>query len=173
MDIALIEFEFNEGEDHEFKRHKHCCEDQHCCQPSTEHVRINIGPVFDCFDGTGFSIDNRRVHRHMELKDTQSVVLTASATDAAGKATTPTFSFAVSDPTILSLVDNGDGTALVSALDTGTTDVTATATDADGGTASGSISITVVAGPTTTVTVTAGTPTDNTPAPAPEPAPEV
>lgn len=134
-------------------------------------VTIKIGPVINC-DGTGFSIDNRSVYAQMDLLDTQSVVLTATAADAKGNATTPTFAFSVSDPTILGLVDNGDGTAVVSALALGTTDATATATDADGSTASGSLSITVTAGPTATVTVTAGTPSDTAPAAPPvEPAP--
>jgi hypothetical protein len=153
-------FEFDKDEDHEYKHHKHCCKYRHCCRPLTERVFIKAGPVINC-DGTGFSIGS--VYFSMELKDSQSVVLTAQAQDAAGKPTSPTFVFAVSDSTILGLVDNGDGTAVVSGVSTGATTVTATATDADGTTVSGSLDITVVASATATVTITAGTPTDTVP----------
>jgi hypothetical protein len=99
----------------------------------------------------------------MELQNTDKVLLTAVAKDAQGNVTVATLAFTSSDDTIVSLVDNGDGTAEAFSGLEGTATITATATDPDGKTVDGTLDITVVAvvvppPPTETVEVTAGTP---------------
>ena len=97
------------------------------------------------------------------LLNTDKVLLTATPRDAAGNVTAATIAFASSDDSVVSLVDNGDGTAeAVSGL-VGTATVTATATDADGAQVQGTLDIevsevVVTPEPTVTVDIEAGTP---------------
>ncbi len=102
----------------------------------------------------------------MELLNTDKVLLTATPRDAAGNVTAATIAFSTSDDTIVSLVDNGDGTAEAFSGLVGTATVTATATDADGAQVQGTLDVEVTdaggggggAEPTVTVDITAGTP---------------
>jgi hypothetical protein len=101
----------------------------------------------------------------MQLQDDQQVTLSVAGSDAAGNPVdlgSVGLSFAVDDDTILTLTDNGDGTALVvttGALGTATVTVS---DDPDGdGTANfqGSLAIDVVTGTVAEIAVTAGEPT--------------
>ena len=97
------------------------------------------------------------------LQNTDKVLLTAVARDAQGNVTLAILAFATSDDTIVSLVDNGDGTAEAFSGLEGVATVTATATDPDGAQVTGTLDIEVVAvvvppEPTAIVEVTAGTP---------------
>lgn len=95
-----------------------------------------------------------------ELKDNEKVVLTAVATDVNGNPTAATLAFTSGDEAIVSLVDNGDGTAVASAAGLGLVTVTAVATDPDGTQVSGTLDIEVTAHfeHTVSVTITPGVP---------------
>jgi hypothetical protein len=99
----------------------------------------------------------------MQLQDDQQVTLSVSATDDAGNVVVDagTLSFSVDDDTILTLTDNGDGTALVvttGAVGTATVTVTDDE-DADGNPDfQGSLAIDVVTGAVAEISITAGTP---------------
>lgn len=99
----------------------------------------------------------------MQLQDDQQVTLSVSATDAAGNPVVDagTLSFSVDDDSILTLTDNGDGTALVVTTGTlGTATVTVSDDeDADGNADfQGSLAIDVVTGTVTEITITPGEP---------------
>jgi hypothetical protein len=101
----------------------------------------------------------------MQLLDSQQVTLSVSGQDAAGNAVpigSGVLSFVVDDDTILTVTDNGDGTALAV-----TTGVLGTATitvsdDTDGDAEPnflGSLAVDVVAGDVTEIVINTGEPT--------------
>lgn len=100
-----------------------------------------------------------------QLLNTQRVLATARPLDADGNPTAATIAFTSSDTSIVSVTDNGDGTAMLDSGADGSATVTATATDADGAQVSASVDIDVVP-PTTppaataSVDLTLGTPED-------------
>jgi hypothetical protein len=105
------------------------------------------------------------------LKDNQEATFQLVGTDAGGNDTpfTGTPKFSVDDPSILTLVDNGDGKGTVSAAGkVGTGTLSVTDAETDGQNFIGSVAIDVVAGPVTAISINLGTPTDK---PAPTPAP--
>lgn len=142
-------------------------------------VRWKIGPVVDIHpqhipdDQTDAQPAHREHHEgkvdvEMLLQDNQQVALSVTTEDAAGNPSTDTGSlvFSVDDSSILTLTDNGDGTATVAATGkVGTAVVTVSdqeAANADGSAGAdflGSLSINVVGGPTTQIVIVAGTPT--------------
>jgi hypothetical protein len=98
-----------------------------------------------------------------QLRDDQQVELTVEALDAEDNPAAATTTFASSDESIVSLRDNGDGTAVATAspgaAGLGTATVTATVTQTSSGdTLEGTFDIEVVAGDAVTVNVVAGTP---------------
>lgn len=101
--------------------------------------------------------------RSEPLKLNENVLVTAAETDAEGKTlpiATGQVTFAVSDPTLATITDNGDGTATIVPIATGS--VTITATDANN-TLTGSVDI-VITDPPAVLTVTEGAPFVPTPA---------
>ncbi|HZA71482.1 MAG TPA: hypothetical protein VE476_01070 [Propionibacteriaceae bacterium] len=109
-----------------------------------------------------------RIDHHMDLLADQGFDLLAptfqdemgNATDAPAEFTTE---FTVSDPAILAITDNGDGTAFVAATGTlGQAVLTATYTF-DGRAVSGDELVTVVAGAAERVTLNLGEPREATP----------
>ncbi len=95
----------------------------------------------------------------LTLTDTQNCHLgPVTAVDKKGNPTKPAgpVKFASSDTTILTIVDNGDGSADVSAVGpTGASNVTAT-----DGVSTATCVVTVVGGPETGLAIPAGTPTE-------------
>jgi hypothetical protein len=131
-------------------------------------VRWIIGPVTD--RTTPSNIQRARSHRKrvdMILQDHQQVTLTATFVDAAGNsAEAPaqgTLAWVSSDPAVLVVTDNGDGSALVATTGTlGTASVTLS-DDLDGDGVSefvGSLAFDVVTGPVTGINLVAGDPTE-------------
>jgi hypothetical protein len=117
-----------------------------------------------------------KVDVHMDLQADKKVTATAAWTDEVGNATaTPADAsvvFTVTDPTIIDLTDNGDGTCVVSATGTlGSATVHMEATSA-GKTVSGDALVTVVAGLAERVNITFGEPEEVTPDEGVEPGPE-
>lgn len=82
-----------------------------------------------------------------DLGTLTSVPLTALASDASGNVVTLSTSFAVDDPTVLTLTDHGDGTAVAvrARTDAGKATVTATVTNPDGSTITGTLEISIAA----------------------------
>ena len=98
-----------------------------------------------------------------QLHDDEQVTLTVEALDAEGNPAAASTVFTSSDESIVSLVDNGDGTAIATASPgaggLGAATITATVTDtSDGDEHVGTFDIEVVAGDAVTVNITAGTP---------------
>jgi hypothetical protein len=96
-----------------------------------------------------------------QLRDDKQVELTVEALDAEDNPAAATTTFASSDESIVSLRDNGDGTAIAiaspGAAGLGTATVTATVTQqSSGDTLEGTFDIEVVAGDAVTVNVVAG-----------------
>lgn len=119
----------------------------------------------------------------MFLKDDQKVALTAVFTSRAGNtvpyADAGTVTWESSDPNVLTVTDNGDGTAEATTTGVlGTATVTLRNDFNDDGTEDfqGSLAFDVIAGDVGGVTIGAGTPVsrfdDAAPPPAPEPTPE-
>lgn len=100
---------------------------------------------------------------HVNLHDNATGSLRATEVDAAGVEVTGAdavpVTFAIDDDTVLTLTDNGDGTATVENVTPpavgSTAVVTASATLPDGTTAQGSVAIDVVSGPVASITVEA------------------
>lgn len=107
----------------------------------------------------------------MILRTGQRVLLTARAQDAEGNPATFTgLSWASSDPAVVEVTDNGDGTAWATdpaGAGLGTATVTATAQDDIGETLTGVLDIEVVAADAAVFNIEAGTPE-----PRPEAPPE-
>ena len=98
-----------------------------------------------------------------QLHDDEQVTLTTEALDAEGNPAAASTVFTTSDESIVSLVDNGDGTAIATASPgaggLGAATITAIVTDtSDGDQHVGTFDIEVVAGDAVTVNITAGTP---------------
>jgi hypothetical protein len=98
-----------------------------------------------------------------QLRDDQQVTLTAEALDAEGNPANVSTAWSSSDDTVVSITDNGDGSALAvaspGAAGLGSSTVTVDVTDAsDGDVHTGTFDIEVVAGDAVTVNVVAGTP---------------
>jgi len=105
----------------------------------------------------------RKVIVSLVLSDAAQVTLTAVAYEADGTTPDPnaTITWSVDDESVVTVTDNGSGSALAVAGSDGTANVTATAADPDGNTISAEpFAITVVneATDAKTVAVTAGTP---------------
>lgn len=101
------------------------------------------------------------------LKDNQQVTFSVTGKDAAGNDAplTGTPVYAVDDPSVLALTDNGDGSGSVAAqgkVGTGTLSVTDGETN--GKQFIGSVAIDVIAGDVASVAVSLGAPTDVAPA---------
>jgi hypothetical protein len=99
------------------------------------------------------------------LTDSQEVILSVSAEDAANNPATleGSLSWAVDDPTILNLTINDDGTVTVASTGKeGSATVTVSDADADseGDSFTGSLAIDVVGGEVTQVIITPGAPTE-------------
>jgi hypothetical protein len=102
------------------------------------------------------------------LRDTQEVTFRVTGKDVHehDTALTGTPVFAVDDPTILTLVDNGDGSGKVTSTGAvGTATLTVNDAETDGNSFIGSVAIDVVSGPVSAVAVTLDTPTEVVPAP--------
>jgi len=102
------------------------------------------------------------------LTDTQEVTFSVQGTDAKGNPAplTGTPAFAVDDSSILTLVDNGDGTGKVSAVGaTGSATLSLTDTETDGDNFIGSLAFDVIAGKVTAASIVPGAPTEIAPAP--------
>lgn len=98
-----------------------------------------------------------------QLRDSEQVTLEVEALDSEGNIAAATTTWATSDATIVDVVDNGDGTALVVASPgaggLGTAVVTASVTDnSDGDVHEGTFEVEVVAGDVVTVNISAGVP---------------
>jgi hypothetical protein len=103
----------------------------------------------------------------MDLQADQQVPLTVEWTDEVGNPTTApegvTYTYTVDDPTIISLTDNGDGSANAAAVGTlGTANVHLDATW-QGNTLGGDLQIVVVAGLAERINIVAGEPSEVTP----------
>lgn len=99
------------------------------------------------------------------LADNQKVALSVSGVDERGNpaSITGTLSFALEDPNgVLTLVDNGDGTAVVSSAGTIGSAMVTVANDTDDPDADpnfvGSLAVDVIAGEVTAIQITPGTP---------------
>lgn len=95
------------------------------------------------------------------LMDDQKVSLAVTGADDAGNPVplTGTPVYAVDQPALLTLTDNGDGTAVVASTGTlGTATVTVTDAETDGQAFVGSLAVDVVNSALTVIQVTAGTP---------------
>lgn len=109
----------------------------------------------------------RKVDAIMDLQADKKVSFALQATDEMGNPTTFVGSivFAVDDPSIVTLTDNGDGSGEVAATGTlGVATLTGTATrDSDGAVFTGAEAINVVAGDAETFAFSFGTPEEVTP----------
>lgn len=120
--------------------------------------------------GSGGAVNKRGVDAMTQLQDNQQVTLSVTAEDAEGDAVTDpgTRVWALDNPALASLVDNGDGTqTLVANGPVGTVTVTVTDTEpsVDGGTTpgavfQGSLAVDIVSGPVQQIVIDAGTPVD-------------
>jgi len=102
----------------------------------------------------------------LQLRDTQQVALSAAEVDEHGHPTPVddgSFVWASSDPTVVEVIDNGDGTAVARTLGViGTAQVNVTDTNDD---LTGQLQIDVVPGPPSAISIVAGEPTDLEPTP--------
>lgn len=108
----------------------------------------------------------RKVDFTMDLQADKKVTLAVTAQDEVGNPTEfdGTIVYAVDDPSIINLTDNGDGTAEAAATGAlGAALLTAVATRADGREATAAFALNVVAGDAETFTISAGEPTEVTP----------
>lgn len=108
-----------------------------------------------------------RIDSIMDLQADKKVTLTANYTDEMGNATAApdgaTVTYTVDDTSVISLTDNGDGTAVAAATGTlGTATVHSEATF-NGQTLGGDLQIVVVAGLAERFTIAAGEPEEVTP----------
>lgn len=118
-----------------------------------------------------------KVDIYMDLKADQRVSFALQAQDEAGNAVPlgdgTSVSFNVDDPSILTLVDNGDGSGSVTATGTlGLATLTGLVTFGDGRTATGVAAVQVVAGDAETFAISFDTPEEATPDGEPVPTPE-
>ena len=141
---------------------------------SRRRARFTIGPVIERPPGhtPPPSVAASPPHRDrkaidVNLLDSQQAVLRVTGFDKEGNPVDPTalgaLTWTSSDPSVLTLTDNGDGTQ--TAVTTGVLgDAQVTVTDdvnGDGtGEFTGSLAFVVTAGPVAEITVTAGVPTD-------------
>lgn len=98
-----------------------------------------------------------------QLRDSEQVTLTVEALDSEDNPAAASVAWSSSDESIVSVTDNGDGSALVVASPgaggLGAATVTADVTDnSDGDIHTGTFEVEVVAGDAVTVNITAGTP---------------
>jgi hypothetical protein len=98
-----------------------------------------------------------------QLHDWEQVQLSAQALDAEGNPAAVNYTWASSDPTVVEVTDNGDGTALAVASPAegglGEATISVDVTDqSDGDVISGTFDIEVIAGDAVAVNITAGTP---------------
>jgi len=126
---------------------------------TTEADRVILGPPYNLNPG--------RADFAMDLQADKKVTLSVQWTDEVGNpVATPdgaTAVYTVDDPTVIALVDNGDGTAEASATGTlGTANVHGEFT-ADGVTLRGDLQLVVVAGLAERVSIVAGEPEEVTP----------
>lgn len=110
---------------------------------------------------------NGKVDLSMDLQADKKVTLTANYTDEVGNPTTApdgaTVTYTVDDSSIISLTDNGDGTAVAAATGTlGTATVHGEASF-NGQTVTGDLAIVVVAGLAERFEISAGEPEEVTP----------
>ena len=101
----------------------------------------------------------------MNITDSQQVALSVTAVDKKGNPVpnVGALAFSVSDEAILSLVDNGDGTAVVSAVGPLGDAVVTVQDDVDADTVPdffGSLAVSVVAGSIAEISIVAGEPTE-------------
>jgi hypothetical protein len=132
----------------------------------------HIGPVLpsqpvDRFSHTSFATPSGKADIFMDLMADQKVALSAAFTDEVGNPTdTPTdatVTYTVDDTAVIALTDNGDGTAIATAVGPlGTATVHGVASFG-GQTISGDLQIVVVAGLAERFTITPGTPEETTP----------
>lgn len=137
-------------------------EDGFCAQ-----LRWRIGPVRERADAGPDVVAHTHHHRHhhhhreaavaFQLGDNQEVDLSVQETDTAGNAVEVSgVSFASSDEGVVTVADNGDGTALASATGTLGT-ATVTATDADDN-LSGTLDFEIVTEAASAMLIQPGTP---------------
>jgi hypothetical protein len=117
--------------------------------------------------GPPYATTTERTGLIMDLQADKKIPLSLEWTDEIGNPTTApagaTVTYTVDDPTILNVVDNGDGTAEVAATGTlGAATVHVEAT-ADGTTVTGDLAVNVVAGLAERVNIVAGDPEEVTP----------
>ena len=98
-----------------------------------------------------------------QLHDFEQVSVTAEALDAEGNPASGSLAWASSDDTVVSVTDNGDGSALITASPgaggLGTATVSADFTDAsDGDVHTGAFEVEVIAGDAVAVNIVPGTP---------------
>lgn len=127
----------------------------------TKFVKLRLHPIDDDF----IVINTGECCFMAQLLNTQRVLATARPLDADGNPTAATIAFTSSDTSVVSVTDNGDGTAMLDSGADGSATVTATATDADGAQVSASVDIDVVPptippAATASVDLTLGTPED-------------
>jgi hypothetical protein len=91
---------------------------------------------------------------------TPHVTFSTTALDAEGNVDpNAKIAFSIDDPSIVEIVDNGDGTGSATALKAGEATLTATATDPDGNSVTGVAGITVTGGDVAALSIAFGTPT--------------
>lgn len=134
--------------------------------PQRSRVLWHLGPVSHVGESVSthrrrFSSPTRKVDVTMSLLDNQQVSFSISGVDEKGNPAplTGTPAFAIDRPDILALVDNGDGTGVVSATGVlGTAVLSVVDTETDGSAFSGSVSIDVLPSGVTAVSIALGTP---------------
>lgn len=154
--------------------------DEHQREEHRPGVFWFLGPVRDLADAPDVVEQHHHHHPRMEgppdmsftLKDNQEVNFAVAGTDSRGNPTslTGTPAFSVSDPAILALTDNGDGSGSVAAVGpTGSAILSVTDAETNGKQFIGSIGVDVVAGDVASVAISLSQPTD-IPAAVPPPA---
>lgn len=138
------------------------------------HLTWRLGPFTDTVPsertpGTAptYKYPAGKVDLNVDLKADQKVSFALEATDEVGNPATfdGTIEFAIDDPSIATLTDNGDGSGEVAATGTlGVTNLTGTATrNSDGQVFTGAAVINVIAGDAETFNIEFGTPEEVTP----------
>lgn len=136
-------------------------------------IRIRVGPPRDStpadrvVSGPPYSTNTNMEGLIMDLAADKKLPLSIEWTDEVGNPTgTPadaTVAYTVDDPTIINLVDNGDGTAVAAAVGVlGAANIHVEATSG-GTTLTGDLAINVVAGLAERINVVAGAPEEVTP----------